>query len=190
MAALIVAVIAAVAAAGSTIVAGISLKMLGSQTKSLMRQTELQAEQYRILAGQTEENNKLTSANVSLNISIMMHRLSSLLLENPRLRKYIYDDCPLPSSEPLRPQVLIVAEMFLDLMTMTIDHRPVFSPSDYDCWCRYFSDLLKKSPSLRYWYAETRDWYEPHVRELLDGFMAGDSAASASEAGSRIEAEP
>jgi hypothetical protein len=66
-----------------------------------------------------------------------------------------------------------MAEMFLDLMTITIDQKPVFSESDFECWCRYFGDLLEKSPTLRYWYAETRDWYEPHVRELLDHLAAG-----------------
>jgi hypothetical protein len=195
MTTLMVAVIAAAAAVGSTIFTGISLRMLASQTrsfsdqvrlqanqtKSLMKQTELQAEQYKILAKQTEENNRLTKANVSLNISTMMHRLSTVLLDNPELRTYIYDDCPLPSREPLRSQVLLMAEMFLDLMTMTIDHKPVFSPSDYRCWCRYFRCLLKKSPSLCYWYTETRDWYEPHVRELLDSFVARDVTARASE---------
>lgn len=42
-----------------------------------------------------------------------------------------------------------------------------------ECWCGYFGDLLEKSPTLRYWYAETRDWYEPHVCELLDHLAAG-----------------
>jgi hypothetical protein len=170
MATLIIAVVATAAAVASTIFAGISLIMLGRQTRSLSDQVRLQAEQ-------TAENNELTKANVSLNISLMMHRLSKLLLDHPRLRAYIYDGRPLPSREPLRSEVLLIAEMFIDLMTMTIDHEPVFSVSDYACWCNYFRDLLKTSPSLRYWYAGTKNWYEPHVRDRLDSFVDAEMTA-------------
>jgi len=68
--------------------------------------------------------------------------------------------------------------MFIDLMTMTIDHEPVFSPSDYACWCNYFRHLLRESPSIRYWYGETKNWYEPHVRDRLDSFVSEEVAAN------------
>jgi hypothetical protein len=149
------------------LIVAVSLLVYGIQAFELVRQT-------RILAEQTRISNIITATEVTHRIVSINYRLNEILFEHPRFRSYIYGNRPLPRREPLRSQVLTLAEMYIDMMTVTFDHAPIFSPSEYDCCCRYYCDLLAGSASLRYWYQESRQWYEPHVRQILDQMISGE----------------
>jgi hypothetical protein len=149
------------------LIVAISLLVYGVQAFELVRQT-------RILAEQTKMSNTITAADVTHRIVSINYRLNEIIFEHPRFRSYIYGSKSLPRREPLRSQVLTLAEMYLDMMTVTFDHALIFSPSEYDCCCRYYCDLLTGSASLRYWYQESRQWYEPHVQHILDQMISGE----------------
>lgn len=149
------------------LVVAISLLVYGIQAFELVRQT-------RILAEQIGKGNTITAAEVTHRIASINYRLNEILFEHPKFRSYIYGNRSLPRREPIRSQVLSLAEMYIDMMTITIDHAPIFSPTEYDCCCRYYCDLLQGSSSLRYWYQDTRQWYEPHVRRILDQMISGE----------------
>jgi hypothetical protein len=149
------------------LIVAVSLLVYGIQAFELVRQT-------RILAEQSKMNNTITAAEVTHRIVSINYRLNEILFAHPRFRSYIYGNRSLPRREPLRSQVLTLAEMYIDMMTVTFDHALIFSPSEYDCCCRYYCDLLAESACLRYWYRETREWYEPHVRRILDQMISGE----------------
>jgi hypothetical protein len=149
------------------LVVAASLLVYGIQAFELVRQT-------RILAEQVTKSNAITLADVTHRIASINYRLNEILFEHPKFRSYIYGSRPLPRREPFRSQVLTLAEMYIDMMTVTIDHAQILPPSEYDCCCRYYCDLLSASTSLRYWYHETRHWYEPHVRRILDQMISGE----------------
>ena len=142
------------------VVAG-TLVVYGIQANQLIKQT-------RLLTSQMKTTDDTHRAQVSLSTNSMMHRLSRMLLEHPELRDYIYGTADIPADEPMRTRVLLTAEMFIDFMATTLDHAPFFPPMTYQGWRRYFRELIAGSPTLKYWWAETRHWYEPPVQELLD----------------------
>jgi hypothetical protein len=149
------------------LVVAVSLLVYGIQAFELVSQT-------RILVEQTARTNLITATDVTHRISSINYRLNEILFEHPEFRPYIYGSKPLPRTERLRSQVLTLAEMYIDMMTITIDHAPIFSPTEYDCCCRYYCELLSGSACLRYWYQDTRNWYEPHVQQILDKMISGE----------------
>lgn len=124
--------------------------------------------QARELVRQTRLLNTTNRAMVSYNSNAMMHNISTFFLQYPQLRRYFYDNAPMPSEEPTRTQVLVLADMFLDLMSVTLNNAPLQSPEEASGWREYFRDLAKSSPALCDWWAQCCHWYEPPMHSLLD----------------------
>ena len=152
MAALAIAVVAAIAAVGSTIFTGISLRMLASQTKSLRSQVQLQIQQTDSLARQTElqtgQYEILASATeLQFNLDVMI-RLQDVLFniaDDETSRNEVWGDRP----DSRRPQM--AADALLDVVEMALkacERLPHFA-SNLDDWKSYTEYVITNSPSLR-----------------------------------------
>ncbi len=131
-----------------------------------------QAQQHALEA----QRNALT-AQVFASIDQQNAEITKLIFANPKLRPYF--DAGLPPSKAkteLRPQIEIIAEMYLDFIE-TFDNDflrslPGMEPGGkYDAvWSSYFRDLFARSPALCERYLKTPDWYSPSMCEKYARF--------------------
>ncbi len=147
---------------------GIQARELVRQTQVLNRTNQVAGKQTEELIRQTDLLNVTNRAAVSQNINAMMHEISRILLDLPHLRSCFYEDQLNPADEPDRLRVLVLAEMFLDFMSMTLNHEALLSKEEVAGWHSYFRDLAKASPAICERWESTRDWYEPPMWQLID----------------------
>jgi hypothetical protein len=176
LAALIVAIIATVAALGSAIFAGFSLRMLAGQTKSLShqvrlqneqtrslsdqvrlqneqtkelaKQTELQAEQYKIIAASTE-------LQYNLNVMIRLQEVLFTIADDENSRNTVWGDLPDGRREVLAGDALLdVVEMALK----ACERLPNFASNEED-WSSYTEYVMANSPSIRARVLDNPKWY-------------------------------
>lgn len=149
---LVIAVVAAIAAVGSTVFAGLSLTMLARQTKSLSDQVRLQIEQANVLAeqtqlqaGQYEILASATELQFNLNVMIRLQEVLFSIADDEDSRKKVWGI--LPGQE--RPQM--AEDALLDVVAMALkacDRLPHFA-SNLDDWKSYTEYVMENSPSLR-----------------------------------------
>ena len=150
------------------VVLTVTLVAYGIQARHFAHQTRLLTEQIAISNKHFELTSYSTRAGASMNINATMNGLSFMFIERPHLRPYIYGRAHVPDEEPLRSTVLAVAEMYVDLMASLLDNQRLITDEQHEGWQLYFRDLARNSPSIRYQWQQTRDWYEPPMRDLLD----------------------
>lgn len=159
---LVVAIVTTLAALGSAVFAGVSLRMLARQTRHLSdqvklqadqtmalgKQTELQAGQYEILAAATE---------LQFNLDVMV-RLQEVLLavaDDDASHNEIWGDSP----ENRRPQM--AGDAVLDVVAMALkacDRLPHFA-SNVEDWKSYTEYVMATSPSLRSRALSNPEWW-------------------------------
>lgn len=119
----------------------------------------------------------------SQNIVQAMQGISGIFLERPHLRAYFYDKAPPPTESDNAVRVEVIAEMFVDMMSLTLNNTILLEKDEAEGWRKYFTDLMSTSPALRDYWKRCRTWYEQPLCELLDPvcnrfpeLQAGDSA--------------
>lgn len=122
------------------------------------------------------QRNALT-AQVFASIEQQNAEITKLIFANPKLRPYFDAGSP-PSKakKELRPQIEIIAEMYLDFIeTFDNDFQRSLPGMElggkYDAvWSTYFKDLFARSPALCERYLKTPDWYSPSMCEKYARF--------------------
>lgn len=162
MVAIIIAVIAALAAIGSTLFAGMSLRLLSRQTMWLANQVSLQQAQTEILA----EQNKMQVAQYEIlaaatelqfNLDIMI-RLQDVLLEVASDHDS-YLKVWGRANDNRRPQMS--ADSILDVLSMALkacERLPHFASNESD-WSSYVNYVMRQSSSLRSRVLLNREWW-------------------------------
>jgi hypothetical protein len=162
LAALIIAIFATLAALASTIFAGVSLRMLARQTKSLSdqvrlqikqtdalaKQTELQAGKYEILASSTE-------LQFNLNVMVRLQEVLANIAEDDASRNEVWGDLP----DGKRPRQ--AADALLDVIEMALkacERLPNFT-SNEDDWHSYTEYVMANSSSLRVRALSNPEWW-------------------------------
>lgn len=174
MTTLIIAIVATIAAVASTVFAGISLRMLASQTKSLSSQVRLQARQTAALAKQTElqagQYEILASATeLQFNLDVMI-RLQDVLFniaDDEDSRRVVWGELP----DQGRPQM--AADALLDVIAMALkasDRLPNFA-SNIDDWASYTEYVMSNSPQLRARALSNPKWW-PEITPYADKAQA------------------
>lgn len=162
MAALIIAIIATLAALGSTLFAGVSLRMLARQTESLSEQVRLQIKQTDALARQTElqvgQHEILASSTelqFNLNVMIRLQEVLAYISEDDASRNEVWGDLP----DGKRPQQ--AADALLDVIEMALkacERLPNFA-SNEDDWHSYTEYVMTSSSSLRKRALSNPEWW-------------------------------
>lgn len=131
------------------------------QSKHIAEQTQLLAQQYKVVA--------MTNKSILYqNVTKEMQQLSRIFLDTPNLRCFFYEGATLPPNSPLREQVKILSEMFVDFMGFTLNTDSLFDADERLSWTRYFQYIALNSPCLREYWRSHRHWHEKPVREVLD----------------------
>lgn len=73
-----------------------------------------------------------------------------LMVDYPELRKYFYEDQPIPEREPDRSQVLAAAELILDLFEVTVLSFHTMDIETRTTWEGYIRVTSLSSPALRH----------------------------------------
>lgn len=124
--------------------------------------------QAREMARQSQYNAAATRASVYQAIAQQMQDLDKLFIANPHLRPYMYDKQPVPVEEPLRTQVLALAELFVDFFDNFVTQSGQVPPELYEPWRRYARSIMESSPAACAFWTENRDWYSGLLQEMLD----------------------
>lgn len=179
-----IAVIAAIAAVGSMVFAGMSLRMLSRQTRALSRQVKLQRTQTKAIAKQ----NKLQGAQYEIvaaatelqfNLDVMV-RLQDVLLavaDHDDAYREVWGG----SDDNRRPQMS--ADAILDVLSMALkacNRLPHFATNEAD-WSSYVDYVMGSSPSLRARVLKNPDWW-PEVVPYAKRLEQADPPSSAQPA--------
>lgn len=97
-----------------------------------------------------------------------------IIVEKPYLRPYFYESAPYErSSDPdgtLRAEIDTVSECFLGLIEhASLQRRNLLDDTWESCWLPYARERLRKSPEMRTFLLQNRDWYTEGMHELLSG---------------------
>jgi hypothetical protein len=149
-------------------IALVTLIFAGRQTQNLARQTR-------------QQNVTVKSANSYATLTIL-NNVYVIFLAQPALRKYFYDGVPCPAEGDERTRVLVIAEMFCDVLeTFLATASKNVPPEPHYDWHQYVTYLLKASPAFAEWAADHPGWYPMinKLRETPASLLAGSVAAKA-----------
>jgi hypothetical protein len=134
------------------------------------------------MAKQSRESAAATRASVYQAITEQMLNIDRLFITNPELRPYVYEGAALPAEEPLRTQVLALAELFVDFFDNFVTQSGQIPPQLYEPWRRYARSVMQSSPAACAFWNENREWYSELLQEMLDPYSsAGDNSSVQAE---------
>ena len=126
---------------------------------------------WRTLRHQQEQNRN----SIYQMVTSRMSGISQIFLQLPELRPYFYDgrdNADLATTDPtLDARVQSMCEMLFDHAEVVLE-RPRVMGALGDSYERYFCDLVTRSPAMREYWRERRDWYVPAIQALFDGVLA------------------
>jgi hypothetical protein len=148
-------VLATISTIGSFVGLIISLLLLAWQTRAVAQQTKI--------------SNDLAGADVLRDTTESVHRVLDVFIERPELRKYLYGRQPCPRRGPDKERVLVVAEMFADVLEGgLVTTRRTPTSESYNDWLAYCAYMLHHSPALKETVVAHLDWY-PYLGAMIVG---------------------
>jgi hypothetical protein len=167
----------------SLLLLALSAGVYSVQARELINQRREFVKQTNEFVRQTNHAIDTNRAILSQNVNGSMSGLSRLFFDHPDLRCYFYGGVNPPVDEPERTRVEILAEMFVDFMSLALTNE-VLAPSDERAgWETYFCDIAGKSPALREFWSAHHDWYEARLQRLLDPIITECSSPPTPEDG-------
>ncbi|MEU1518757.1 hypothetical protein ABZ490_42575 [Streptomyces sp. NPDC005811] len=120
-----------------------------------------------LLAKQTRDVSEQVRASNTLNATHGLdHTLQSLrdiyfkMMERPGMRAYFYDNKPCPDAGEEREQVLLLAEVFADMLTdgLNVTSR-IPGTVSHEGWSDYCKFILENSAVMRSLISERPNWW-------------------------------
>lgn len=120
-----------------------------------------------LLAKQTRDVSEQVRASNTLNATHGLdHTLQSLreiyfkMMEHPGMRAYFYDNKPCPDAGAEREQVLLLAELFADMLAdgLNVTSR-IPGTVSHEGWIDYSKHILDNSPVMRSMINEHPNWW-------------------------------
>jgi len=146
-------------------------RVLINQRKEFEKQTAEFGKQTEALSAQTKHAIDTNRALLSQNVNGTMHQLSMIFLSYPQLRAVFYDGEPPPINEPDRTRAKVIAEMFVDFMSMTLTNEILAPTDEREGWINFFDFIGRHSPAVMDYWRERCDWYEEPVHKILDPIL-------------------
>ena len=111
------------------------------------------------------------SDNTLEQIYSRMHDINKTFIDHPELKPYFYDGLDVGDPNPLiadlnldekrvRAQVSPLAETMCDFFAQALIQLRKLPPGAYDGWKRYIQAVYMRSPAMRRYYRENKDWYQ------------------------------
>lgn len=118
---------------------------------------------------QSRDQTLATRATIYQNITATMLEIDRYFIEHPELKKYFFDNTPITKKHREYERVKSIAEMFLDFMDFTLEHKPGMEDYPWSQWENYFKSVYDTSPALRELWEEVKglNWYEKEVGEVF-----------------------
>jgi len=156
----------------------LSLALMFSMITAIMfiQQVKNLAEQARRHTEALELQNRAVETQSWQMITLQMNDISKLFIEHPDLYPYFYEKQRISSKDKIHPQVISMADMFLDFMDGFNDDsvRKLKGMNDngkyWIAWENYFVDQFRLSPVLCARYKEVKSWYTENG--VVDKFAA------------------
>ena len=89
--------------------------------------------------------------------------------EHPVVRPYFYDETELNKEDPDYAIIMTTAGIISALFEHVALQRPNLPNEVWESWVRYIKRTYARSPAIRQYYSEHRDWYSKDVLNLLEG---------------------
>lgn len=152
------------------VVLAAALLMYRRQAAELARQSEHLRSATEAATEQTTSLAHTSRVAASQTITDMMQAINTVFIQHPELHPCFYGSEPLPTSEPSRRRALIVSDMFMDLLSMTLDleHEDVISQEIADSWRAFFRTIAANSEAMHEWWLYSRSWWESDVCNFMD----------------------
>lgn len=117
-----------------------------------------------ILFIQLRSSAKATISNVYQNVTYGAVEIDKIFIDNPELRKYFYYNNIYYGNKTseLYDKISSIAEMFFDFadsVNTQIECMPKKKSYPWETWKKYFKDLYKRSPILREYWENNKQWY-------------------------------
>lgn len=164
-----------VATAASDAILVITLLVFILQARAMRQQVgHLQLQTSHMIL-QSEHATLATRAAVYQGLSQIMLDVDRLFINYPSLRPYFYDNVGEPDDPAKRNRLSAIAETYVDMMDNFLIQAPHLEQFIAEPWDDYFRDLMGRSPAIRRFWSEHRQWYGEHMRQLLDPVLANSS---------------
>lgn len=131
-------------------------------------QARAMRQQVRLMADQSRDGTLATRAHVYQGLAQLMIDVDRIFIEYPALRPYFYDNVEEPDDPIERNRVSAIAETHIDMMDNLLTQSPHLEDIVAEPWDDYFRDLMRRSPAIRRFWAEHREWYGDDMCALLD----------------------
>jgi hypothetical protein len=151
----------------------LELRRQNAHTRNLVVQAEAQArsatEQVKELAAERDGATRARLTSVYQNITMQMHDIHRLFIDNPRLKRYFYENESQTKGDADSDRVACIAEMLVDFMDNVLVQAPTLeSMPALSGWCDYFKYLYRHSPAIRDYWARRHTWYTDDLGKLLE----------------------
>lgn len=116
--------------------------------------------QSREVARQTRIQNALAGAS-GLQVTIdALRAVMQNFVDYPELRAYFFDGTALPAADPVRAQVLTIADMLADVLESGLHATSVLpSNNSHEDWRQYGLHFMTQSPALSHIVTKHPDWW-------------------------------
>lgn len=125
--------------------------------------------QTREAARQTKISNQATLQELRWAYVAGLREISGHLLQRPELRQYVLEGRPCPRDGEDRARVLLVAEMYADVLEAGLNGAKEMTPQEEnEVWAAYCRDMFRLCPALADLVREHPGWWR-----TLDGMLEG-----------------
>jgi hypothetical protein len=97
-----------------------------------------------------------------------IHAIDQYLVDNPSLRKYLYEGAALPKDDPHElSRVLAAADMMLTYFEHVLASKDGMSSEVREGFMAYMSDVCRSSPALLHFIEQKSLWYTEELNKLV-----------------------
>jgi len=126
--------------------------------------------QARAMTNQSRATEKALLSGIYQAVTDNMLDIDHLFIDRPHLRKYFYDNEPVPEDETARDQVLAVAELFTDFVDNHNTQSMHLPNTLIEPWTTYFQSMMCTSPALQNYWRRYGSWYSQNLACLFADF--------------------
>jgi hypothetical protein len=84
--------------------------------------------------------------------------IDRILIDNPELRKYVYDGAPVDDNTENLDKILAMVELIVDITENLEVYEKYIPKSRRDGWMRFVQDV-KNTPAYEYYMKRNQAWY-------------------------------
>jgi hypothetical protein len=118
---------------------------------------------------QLRQLDKDIKSNTRTSIYDMAARIKEVFLDRPHLRPYFFEGAEIPPDNAHYAEAVAVADYFCLYLEQITTQKSTIAASDRAAWCQYAHDTYNKSPIIKAYLADKKQWYSVPFWKVMAG---------------------